>query len=159
MAIDSAVGVMDPPAPPCSDHDATPAYRCRIAAFLHEMHGRDNRDSRPDMELDEGTSRPAHRDGLVAWNSAEIRRVKGLVHVEPPVAAHQERANTAPCRTELYEPRGDSRLLRGARDPVQDRRRVPAREGEDHEGHRSQADRPGPCPPLPHHRPGRSADP
>src|SRR4029077_7572967 len=52
---------------------------------------------------------------------ARAGRVERYLIVECPVAAHRERARAAPRGTELHEPRGDSRLLLGARNPLPDR--------------------------------------
>src|SRR5437763_4310576 len=97
--------------------------------------------------------------GLDDDEQARAGCVERYLNVELPVAAHRERARAAPRGTELHEPRGDSRLLLGARNPLPDHGGVRGRQGEGHEGHRSKADRAGPCPALSRNRPSRSAHP
>src|SRR5205809_973445 len=62
-------------------------------------------------------------------------RVERYLNVELPVAAHRERARAAPRGTELHEPRGDSRLLLEARNPLPDHGGVRGRQGEGHQRH------------------------
>src|SRR6185503_12463318 len=97
------------------------------------------------------------RSSAGAWIGCPDRRADARTGLWMPKFLSQLTKSEQARRAELHEPRGDSRVLLGARDPVPDRGRVLERDGEGDEGHRSQTDRAGSSPPLSQDGPGRSA--
>src|SRR6266849_63631 len=110
-------------------------HACRLSRSSNVLSGANRPTKLPptsDAPLKKSTKRSAakHRDGSIGRQPSYIdeclgrgialRRVERYLNVELPVAAHRERARAAPRGTELYESRGDSRLLLEARNPLPD---------------------------------------